>query len=268
MSQSTSPRPTVLLTNDDGFEAPGIRMLYAALSRYFAVITAAPITEQSGVSHAFTYFKPLYCKVLDGDSPLQGFAVGGTPSDCIKLAVSTLLERKPEIIVSGMNIGENSGVSGYYSGTVAAAREGAFWQLPSFAFSVCEDGREHLTAYCERAVDILHQLLAVPDNEFVNEKNRIFFNINFPACKPSAVRGVKACRQSMAWFNDCYKAVRGADGEIGYEIYGAKQELESSNDYDSCALQNDFITITPLHFDASAEAALPALARIEDSCTK
>ncbi len=129
----------VLLTNDDGFYADGIRLLYEELIKNFSVTVVAPEHEKSGVGHAFTFNNPLhYTKSLESD-PIKGYIVNGSPADCVKFAISYLLPQKPDIVISGINNGENSGLSAFYSGTVAAAREGAFWNIPSFAFSVCKE---------------------------------------------------------------------------------------------------------------------------------
>jgi 5'-nucleotidase len=158
-----------------------------------------------------------------------------------------------------MNIGENSGISSFYSGTVAGAREGAFWRIPSFAFSVCAHGRNHLDAYSTMSASLLKQILA---NEPAVMTGTTFYNVNFPDCAPDKCLGIKATRQSCAYFDDKYKAVTNTDGSEGFIVYGDKMDLEESNDFDSRAIINNYIAITPLCFDATAVRAIPFISKL------
>lgn len=248
-------RAHILLTNDDGFDAAGIKALYTALAPRFDVTIAAPDHDQSGISHAFSLDPISVCRHAAENGSLPGFRVRGTPSDCIKLAISRLLGRRPDVVVSGMNVGENSGISGYYSGTVAAAREGAFWRIPSFAFSMSGDNTALLAGYSRWAADILAHLLKQHARRPFETENRIFFNVNFPSCAPEACKGLLATRQSLAWFDDRYRQVPDANGAERFQIYGEKSDLEPGDLYDSRALLNGWATITPLDFDATAESA-------------
>jgi 5'-nucleotidase len=191
---------------------------------------------------------------------MQGYSVSGTPSDCVKFALSFLLPQKPDFVVSGMNIGENSGICGYYSGTVAAAREGAFWRVPSVAFSVCASSGGFAGPYCRRALSIFNGIAALAPGR--NGKC-VFYNVNFPDCAPDACRGVRVTRQSTAFFDDRYRQVEGAAPQAGYMVYGDKKDVEELDTFDSRALMNNFITVSPLGFDATAEWALPLLSDLE-----
>jgi 5'-nucleotidase len=252
----------VLLTNDDGFDSPGIGALHEALRADFEVVVAAPRTQQSGVSHAFTFTTPLYYDTLDSGGK-TGYVIDGTPSDCVKFAISHLLPYRPDIVVSGINMGENSGMSGFYSGTVAAAREGAFWGVLSVAFSLEDGGTEHLASYAENARVMLHRIAGLHCG--FAHGGRIYYNVNFPACAPGCCRGVKVTRQSLAFFEDRYRRVPGKAQRDGYVIYGEKKDLEAADTFDSRALRNNFITITPLDYDATAESALARLTELEPS---
>jgi len=246
--------PTVLLTNDDGWNSPGIGWLYEALSRRYEVAVVAPEHEQSGIGHAFTYKAPLYCRTISGRFGERAWSVSGSPSDCVKMAVAELLDGRPDIVVSGMNVGENSGICGYYSGTVAAAREAAFWRIPGFAFSVEESGSAWGRAYADAAADIVRDVLgAMRGNGGVDPT--VFYNVNFPGRAPAACRGTRVTRQSMAYFDDRFRKTGGADGRTGYVIYGEKAQLETDDAFDARALLNGYTCITPLHFDATAEEA-------------
>jgi 5'-nucleotidase len=258
-------RLNILLTNDDGYSSPGIRQLQAVLCREHDVVVCAPEKEQSGISHAFTFNRPLSYNALPSDAGMQGWAVAGTPSDCVKFAVSHLLPspQVPDVVISGMNIGENSGISSFYSGTVAAAREGAFWRLPSFAFSLCADADAYLEPYCVQAAGILDRILATGP---VNNGRAVFYNVNFPSCAPDTCRGIKVTRQSLAFFDDRYRKVAGAEGRPdGFVVYGDKKDVEQQDTFDSRALMNRYIAVTPLCFDATAEWALSCLSALEDN---
>jgi 5'-nucleotidase len=251
----------ILLSNDDGYSSIGIKRLYEALISRHHVTVAAPQSEQSGIGHAFTFNKPIRFAKLPETMNMNGYMVAGTPSDCVKFAISHLLSEKPDVVISGVNSGENSGISGFYSGTLAAAREGAFWRIPSFAFSLCSGGEAFLVDYCRTALDIIDKVLSV--SLPLQGTNQIYHNVNFPSCSPAESKGLKITQQSMAFFDDHYKSAPCDDKQDGYIVYGEKIDVEGSNDYDSRALLNKYTTITPLHFDATAHWHLQHLSCLE-----
>ncbi|MBN1307789.1 MAG: 5'/3'-nucleotidase SurE [Chitinispirillaceae bacterium] len=246
---------TILLTNDDGIAATGIDRLYRALAARNRVVVAAPDSEQSGVGHAFTFNRPLHYERAPFCGGADAYTVSGTPVDCVKFAVSVLMPRRPAAVVAGMNIGENSGLSAFYSGTVAAAREGAFWDIPSIAFSLCQGGERHLNEYAMLAADLLFELMK---HENRKKNHRVYYNVNFPACALERCRGLRITTQSMAFFDDRYETidVENHHTKKGFVIYGEKKDIERSATYDSRALMNNFTTITPLCFDATASITL------------
>ncbi|MBD3239273.1 MAG: 5'/3'-nucleotidase SurE [Chitinivibrionales bacterium] len=248
----------VLLTNDDGVDAYGLNALAKAIADSHAVTVAAPAAEQSGIGHAFTFNTPL----TYAESRREGlvtFAIRGTPADCVKFAVSHLLGQRPDVIVSGINVGENSGTSSIYSGTVAAAREGALWGIPSVAFSVTGSELSWVDGYAAQSALLLEWLTSVDAGRFVRHHARTFFNVNFPPCAPAQCRGLVLTRQSLAFFDDHYRAVDEPAAGQGYVLYGEKQDLESSLDYDSRALLDDYATLTPMGLDATDHTALSHL---------
>jgi len=260
---------SVLLTNDDGYSAEGIRYLYDILSQYYDVTVVAPQFEQSGVGHAFTFNQPLHYEKIPEKIGMQGFFLSGTPSDCVKFAISYLMKNKPDIIVSGLNIGENSGLSAYYSGTVAAAREGAFWNISSFAFSICADAIKYAAGYAKLVPGLIEDILSTKMNMSSDDK-RIYYNINFPCCRVEEVKGTKITSQSLAYFDDRYEKIEVQTHKTGegFMIYGEKKDIETSNGFDSRALMNNHITITPLFFDATAHNAIASLRWLEESYSK
>jgi 5'-nucleotidase len=251
----------VLLTNDDGIEAQGLADLYQELARMAMVAVVAPDRERSGIGHAFTFNEPLHYEQGRTRNGAAGYVVSGTPVDCVKFAISRLLPKRPDVVVAGLNRGENSGLSAFYSGTVAAAREGAFWNIPSVAFSLCQGGERHAKAYAAVAAGILCILAA---EERRKESHGVYYNVNFPPCAPEESRGLRITAQSMAFFDDRYETVtlESHRTKKGFVIYGEKQDIEPQDRFDSRALKNGFITITPLCFDATAYRALRSLRRI------
>jgi 5'-nucleotidase len=248
---------TIIVTNDDGYRAPGIKALSAALrARNDDVIVVAPEEEQSGVSHSFTYRREIRCRENASNGSCRTVVVSGTPVDCVKFALSAVLDTPPALVVSGMNVGENTGVSGFYSGTVAAAREGAFWGVPSIAFSLCSQGAAYLDQWCRAAARLVSAWMKADLQPFREADGAVFYNINFPGVRPASAQGVRITRQSMAYFADRYVPVGHIAGETLYELKGEKRAIEPSDEYDSRAIDNGWITITPLHFDATASSAI------------
>jgi 5'-nucleotidase len=241
----------VLLTNDDGSTAPGMWDLYDGLSPSASVTVVSPDTERSGTGHAFTFTMPLHYEKKNIKSGVEVFVVSGTPVDCVKFAISYLLPERPDMVIAGLNIGENSGLSAFYSGTVAAAREGAFWDIPSIAFSLCQEGKRHAKEYAVLASGIMRWIVSYEKRK---KKHSVYYNVNFPACSPEESRGVRVTRQSMAFFDDRYETIdiEAHHTKKGYLIYGDKKDIERSTAYDSSALMKNYITVTPLSFDATA----------------
>jgi 5'-nucleotidase len=258
-------RLKILLTNDDGYASIGLQRIYEVLCARHDVVVAAPQEEQSGIGHAFTFNKPLQFTPIPESSAISGFIIRGTPSDCVKFALSYLLPEKPDVVISGMNDGENSGISGFYSGTVAAAREGAFWRLPSFAFSLSKGERPFFLEYSKAALDIIESVIAntVASRSAVQGGMQVYYNVNFPSCAPDKCKGRKVTRQSLAFFDDRYRKIRIGEGEDGFIIFGEKTDVEESELFDSRALMNDYTTITPLCFDSTAHWVLPDLSSLE-----
>jgi 5'-nucleotidase len=256
-------KKSVLITNDDGFDSPGIHALFDVMKEQYSIFVTAPETEQSGVGHSFTFNKPLhYEKKLFSDA-FYGYRLSGSPSDCVKFAISYLMDHRPDMIISGINNGENSGLSAFYSGTVAAAREGAFWGIPSFAFSVCRESFNYLKEYSLLIPELIIKIESLFDKNS-NFKNT-FFNINFPPCSVESVKGIKVTWQSMAYFDDRYERIEvqsHKSGE-GFMVYGEKKDLEQFDSFDSRALMNNFITITPLNYDSTSYTVIPQLQLLE-----
>ncbi len=248
----------ILITNDDGIRSPVLTALADALHREHEVLVAAPATDQSGMSQAFTHGleKRLAFKA-DSASPYPKYEVLGTPCDCVKFAVAHLFKATEiDLVLSGINLGENAGMSAVYSGTVAAAREGAMWGIPSIAVSVWKNAPDRLG----HAVDWLLRLLRKP--ALLPQRSRDgrtvgLWNVNFPPCAPGEIAGTSVTSMSTVMFRDSYEAIRTEHGLTEFRLLGYKPEADFREGTDDWALAHGRISITPLQVGQSdgAEAA-------------
>lgn len=244
----------ILLTNDDGILSPVLRSMGDALSREHQVTVVAPSTDQSGMSQAFTHGAEKYLAFRqDASAPYPVYQVAGTPCDCIKFAIAHLCKTQlPDLVVSGINLGENAGMSAVYSGTVAAAREAAMWGIPALAVSVWKNAPDHLDA----AVAWLERLLRNPRLLPVSPGLGTgvpapLWNINFPACPPDQVEGVELTTMSTVMFADDYEEARDAHGIARFRLYGHKPPGLFRPGTDDHALSRNRIAITPLQVEQS-----------------
>lgn len=244
----------ILITNDDGIRSPVLTTLADALHREHQVLVAAPSTDQSGMSQAFTHGaeKRLAFKA-DAASPYPKYEVLGTPCDCVKFAVAHLFKATEiDLVLSGINLGENAGMSTVYSGTVAAAREGAMWGIPSLAVSVWQNSPDRL----EHAVEWLTRLLRRPEllprrAAGPHPAPAGLWSINFPPCPPAQIQGVSITRMSTVMFRDTYEAMRTEHGLTEFRLLGHKPESEFAEGTDDWALARGRISITPLQVGQS-----------------
>lgn len=249
----------ILLTNDDGIHAPGLRCAARALiERGHAVTVVAPMTEQSAVGHAVTLRSPLRAKRI-AENGFTGFAVEGTPVDCVKLALAHLLPAAPDCVVSGINNGANVGVDILYSGTVSAATEGALTGIPSFAVSMDNFHPDDLLPQA-RSFALLMEWQgwqALPARRVIN--------VNYPDRKMEAVSGIRLCPQTSAVYRDKYHERRDPRGGVYYWLSGEipKEDLHPASD--RALLTEGYVTITPLCFEFTDHASMSGLAGLEES---
>ena len=189
----------VLLTNDDGIYAPGLFALYNVLSKDFHVDIVAPVSEMSAVGHAISLTRPLRVQKVSRDGKFYGFAVSGTPADCVKIAVKELLDSPPDIILSGINAGRNVGMDILYSGTVSAATEGAFLGYKSAAISLDKRQDPDFTFAAEFSVEIIHFIM---ENGL---EDGTALNVNIPALPPWEITGVCFARQGLSRFEERFE---------------------------------------------------------------
>jgi 5'-nucleotidase len=247
----------VLLTNDDGIYAPGLAALERALARIAEVHVVAPATEQSGVGHAITFLTPLTAKEVFDGPRRRGFAVDGSPADAVKLGIAEFTPRKPDLVVSGINSGLNAGINVLYSGTVAAAIEGAFFGITSIAVSLEWDEHAEFDRAAEIALEVIEGLLAR------RPPAGSLYNVNIPT---RALRGRPSLRvvpMGVARFGEAFERRVDPRGRSYYWATNDPPPPPSVRESDVTALAAGFVTLTPLDYDLTHRAGIDSLAEGE-----
>lgn len=240
----------VLLTNDDGIYAPGLCALYWAFCERHEVYIAAPDSERSAVGHAITLADPLRVKKVCFGGRFWGWAVSGTPADCVKLAVLELLPRPVDIVISGINQGANVGINILYSGTVSAATEGAIYGKPSIAISLDSYTKED---FCYAA----HVAAKMSDWLLSQNLKGVALNINVPAVPANKIRGIKFVRQGTYCFDERFERRIDPRGNVYYWQSAEKlKEKTSGRGTDIYELKQKFITVTPIKYDLTSKTIL------------
>lgn len=243
----------ILLTNDDGIYAPGLRALRPELQKLGEVVVVAPATEQSAVGHSVTLTTPLVVQVVNDDEqrPL-GWAVEGRPADCVKLALRELLPEPPDLIVSGLNAGSNAGINVLYSGTVAAAIEGAFFRRTSIACSLEYTKLQPLdfARGADLARRVIEQIMAH------QPAAGSLFNVNIPSQERGPLRGIRTLAQNVAPYVETFDRRTDPRGRVYFWSSPVFSCPDPHPDTDVTALAEGYITITPLQFNLTHAALL------------
>lgn len=244
----------ILLTNDDGIHAVGLRAMHQALvAAGHSVRVVAPLTEQSAVGHAVTMSVPLKAKAIK-ENGFAGLGVTGTPVDCVKLGLTTLLADEPvDLVVSGINAGANVGVDILYSGTVAAATEAALMGLPALAVSMDDFAPRDLSAQAAFAADLAGRI------PWPGLPPQCMLNLNFPAHPWEDVKSLKLCPQTSAAYHDWYLARLDPRGNAYYWLEGVIPRDKVAPGTDRALLWEGWVTLTPLRFDFTDRATLETL---------
>jgi len=242
-------KPLILVTNDDGITAPGIRTLVKIMNDFGDVYVVAPDSPQSAKSNAITLDKPVRCNSIKIDSGLQKeFACSGTPVDCVKLALNKVLPRKPDLCVSGINHGSNSSINVIYSGTVSAALEASLNGVPSLAFSILD--YSFSADFNESEYFIRKVVKTVLSNKIYNS---ICLNVNIPKSIPNQkIKGLKVCQQAVAKWKEEFIERKDAKGDIYYWLTGKFICEDNNNNTDDWALNNQYVSIVPVKFDLTS----------------
>lgn len=251
----------ILLTNDDGIYADGISAMYQALLKAgHQVNVVAPSSERSAVGHAITVSDPLKVSFVEVEGRIAGHAVEGTPADCVKLAVNAMFENKPELVISGINRGANTGNHIIYSGTVSAATEATMFGIPSIAVSLAVTFANRMNSdfsyaaqFGARLCDTVRQQGGLPEGTLLN--------VNVPACAAAEVRGVRIARQARFHHKDEYEA---RTDPLGRTYYWLKMEevLVSDppeEDVDFRLLRSGYVVVCPIHYDLTDYTMLEGL---------
>lgn len=240
-----SKRPLILVTNDDGISAPGIRTLISAMNELGDVIVVAPDSPQSAMGHAITINSTLQCnKVKIDDGPQIEYSCSGTPADCVKLGINEILDRKPDICVSGVNHGSNSSINVIYSGTMSAAVEASIEGIPAIGFSLLDySWNANFNEIKKYLINITKQALlnGIPKGNALN--------VNFPKLKEKDIKGIKICRQANAYWVEKFDKRVNPQGKEYYWLTGEFINKDNGHDSDEWALFNGFISIVPVKFD-------------------
>jgi 5'-nucleotidase len=232
-------KPRILLTNDDGVNADGLQVLYKALKGIGEVTIVAPDSERSAVGHAITLSDPLRVKPIEKNI----YSTTGTPADCVKLAVRAILKQKPDIVISGINLGPNTGYSVLYSGTVSGATEGVILGIPSIAVSLGTFTDPDYSVAAQYAKKIALKVLkeGLPQGTLLN--------VNVPAIPAKKIKGVKITRQSKTSVIEKFDKRIDPRKHIYYWLAGEVIDLQGEQGSDIDAINNGYISITPLHCD-------------------
>jgi 5'-nucleotidase len=245
----------ILLTNDDGIYAPGLRALERELRHMGDVAVVAPATEQSGVGHSITFLSPLTVKeVFEGDRR-RGWAVEGSPADSVKLGIFEFCPRRPDLVVSGINGGLNAGINVLYSGTVAAAIEGAFFGITSVAVSLEFDEHAQFDKAAQLARRVIEQILEHQGSE------PALYNLNIPTAALQRPTHLRVVPMGLDRYGEEFEKRVDPRGRNYYWMAGQMPKLPSEPETDLTALAKGYVTLTPLDFDLTKRSAIDPIAR-------
>jgi 5'-nucleotidase len=237
-------KPVILITNDDGITAPGIRNLVESVRDIGKIVVVAPDKAQSGMGHAITIGQPLRLHKVHMFDGVESWSCTGTPVDCVKLAVDKVLHRKPDLCLSGINHGANHSINVIYSGTMSAAVEAAIESIPSAGFSLLDFSIEaDFTGARKYARIIVEKMLSTKP-----EKHTVL-NVNIPSIPADLLKGIKICRQAYAKYVEDFIERKDPHGKHYYWLTGEFVNFDKGKDTDVWALANNFVSVVPVQFD-------------------
>ena len=252
----SNERPLILVTNDDGITSKGIRTLVEVMKELGEVWVVAPDSPQSGMGHAITVGDTLRLNESFLFSDVKAFECSGTPADCVKMARHYVLKnnRKPDLIVSGINHGSNTSISVLYSGTMSAAIEGAIEGTPAIGFSLCDFSHKadfsHVEAYVKKiTLQVLERGLP----------KGVALNVNFPAKRNESIKGIRVCRQANAKWTEDFDERFDPNGRRYFWMAGNFVNFDKGEDNDEWAIANNYVSIVPCQFDLTAHSAISVL---------
>lgn len=248
-------KPLILVTNDDGISAPGIRSLITVMSEIGEVVVVAPDKPQSAMGHAITINSTLYLnKISKENAIIKEYSCSGTPVDCVKLAVNEILHRKPDLCVSGVNHGSNSSINVIYSGTMSAAVEAGIEGIPAIGFSLLDyewnADFEPIKSFIKKiTIETLTKGLPIG----------VVLNVNFPKLKENEIKGIRICRQAKALWVEKFDKRKTPHGKDYYWLTGEFVNEDKGEDTDEWALNNGYVSVVPVQFDMTAHHTIQQL---------
>ncbi len=240
-------KPLILITNDDGIHAPGIRYLIEAIRPLGDVVVVAPDKPQSAMGHAVTIQVPLRLHLITDEPGFREYSCNGTPADCVKLGEKVIIRGKPDLIVSGINHGSNASINVLYSGTMAAVIEGAMENVPAIGFSLNDYKHSADFSHCGKIIkSVASKVLetGLPDG--------ICLNVNIPVLNGSPIAGIKVTKQARAYWDENFDERKDPHKRDYYWLQGEFINLEEGEDNDHWALNNNYISIVPIQIDLTA----------------
>lgn len=250
-------KPLIFITNDDGVQAKGLRCLIEVVRPLGRLLVVAPEQGQSGMSHAITMTQPLFLTKIQEEPDLEIYACSGTPVDCVKIAFDSLMapHEMPQLILSGINHGSNSAINVLYSGTMAAAIEGSFYDIPSIGLSILShDPQADFSTAQTFAPQIIRRVL--------DEKPACPFciNVNIPYLKSDEIKGILPCRQNRGYWREEFNRRQDPRGRDYYWLTGCFHNIETdATDTDEWALNNGYISIVPIQVDLTNYSQLQTM---------
>ena len=248
---------SILVSNDDGINAEGIYALVHALKKIADVTVVAPASQQSAVGHAITVNYPLRAIPFHKNSDFFGFAVEGTPADCVKLGVKFLVKEKPDMVISGINHGSNTAINIIYSGTVSAATEGMILGIPSIAISLTSYQNQDFSYAAEFAA----RLALLVAKQGLPPKTLL--NVNVPAVPAEEIKGVKITKQGISTWEDRFDVRRDPANREYFWLTGSMNVKDTDPDSDQIAVRDNFVSVTPVRYDLTDNNLLHAMKQWE-----
>ena len=233
----------ILITNDDGIHAKGIFYLKLALEKVANVLVVAPDTEKSAVGHAITLSDPLRVTAIEKDNTFFGYAVNGTPADCVKLGLKCLMKLKADLVVSGINLGPNTATNIIYSGTVSAAAEAVIMGIPGLAVSLASFTYQEYDFAAEMAVKLVQKI-----SKFGLREGTLL-NVNIPPVKAENIKGIVVTRQGRGRFEEFFDKRVDPTNRTYYWLAGKRMNLDVDNDVDDVVVTQNKVSITPIRYD-------------------
>lgn len=247
----------ILVTNDDGIDSPGIYALVQELRKIGTVHVVAPDRQQSAVGHAVTVSSPLRATPFHREGAMFGYAVTGTPADCVKLGASTLLEQRPDLLVSGINHGANTSINILYSGTVSAATEGMMMGIPSMAVSLTSfDYESDCRPAARYAAEIARRM------HWPSLPSGTLLNVNVPAIPETDIRGIKITTQGAGLWNDTYQRRSDPMGRDYFWLAGTYVPAKGETDTDDAALRDGYVSVTPIRYQLTDNSVIETISAL------